>query len=78
MKTRKIAQTTCPECGHSTSKITDSRPTKFAGEMTVKRRRKCLSCEERFTTYEVSESILRTFRQRVTEENIVSILEALE
>ncbi len=38
----------CPYCGFDDSKVTDSR----AGDDGVRRRRECLSCGERFTTYE--------------------------
>lgn len=38
----------CTYCGHSHSKVIDSR---MSGEV-VRRRRKCLKCNERFTTYE--------------------------
>ena len=40
----------CPFCGHEETKVTDSR---LAGEGTqIRRRRECLSCGERFTTFE--------------------------
>ena len=42
----------CPECGHDDSKVIDSRPT----DGKIRRRRECLSCKARFTTYEVVES----------------------
>ena len=38
----------CPHCGHNDSKVIDSRD---AGEG-IRRRRECLSCTTRFTTYE--------------------------
>ena len=38
----------CPHCGHSYSKVTDSRN---AGDG-VRRRRQCLKCDQRFSTYE--------------------------
>jgi transcriptional repressor NrdR len=44
----------CPFCGHADSKVIDSRPTD-EGER-IRRRRECLSCEKRFTTYEVVET----------------------
>lgn len=43
----------CPECGFDDSKVIDSRPT----EDKIRRRRECLQCKCRFTTYEVIESI---------------------
>lgn len=45
----------CPYCGYSESKVTDSRP---ADEnSSIRRRRECLSCGKRFTTYETVESL---------------------
>ena len=45
----------CPYCGYSESKVIDSRP---AGEnSSIRRRRECLSCGKRFTTYETVESL---------------------
>lgn len=43
----------CPYCSHTETRVTDSRE----GEKTVRRRRECLSCGRRFTTYERVESI---------------------
>ena len=44
----------CPYCGFSESKVVDSRP---ADEGSIRRRRECLQCERRFTTYETVESL---------------------
>lgn len=43
----------CPECGFDESKVIDSRPT----DGKIRRRRECLSCKCRFTTYEIVENI---------------------
>ena len=43
----------CPECGYEDSKVIDSRP----AENKIRRRRECLSCKCRFTTYEMVETI---------------------
>lgn len=46
----------CPFCGARDTKVVDSR---LAGEGdSVRRRRECIECEERFTTYETAELIL--------------------
>ena len=45
----------CPYCGFEESKVIDSRPTD-EGER-IRRRRECISCQKRFTTYEVIESV---------------------
>ena len=42
----------CPECGFDESKVIDSRPT----DGKIRRRRECLSCKCRFTTYEIVEN----------------------
>jgi len=39
----------CPYCQHENTKVTDSRDT---GVYSIRRRRECLSCNRRFTTYE--------------------------
>lgn len=44
----------CPYCGFQESKVVDSRPTD-EGER-IRRRRECLACGKRFTTYEVIET----------------------
>lgn len=45
----------CPYCGYEESKVIDSRPTD-EGER-IRRRRECLKCSKRFTTYEIIESL---------------------
>ena len=42
----------CPKCGYFDSKVVDSRPTEASG---IRRRRECLQCHNRFTTYETYE-----------------------
>ncbi len=43
----------CPFCGFADSKVVDSRPTDE--DLSIRRRRECLSCGKRFTTYETVE-----------------------
>ena len=45
----------CPYCGEVESKVIDSRPADD-GER-IRRRRECLSCKKRFTTYEIVETV---------------------
>ena len=45
----------CPFCAFEESKVIDSRPTD-EGER-IRRRRECLKCGKRFTTYEIIESL---------------------
>ena len=42
----------CPSCGFEDNKVVDSRP---AGDSSIRRRRECLNCKYRFTTYEFIE-----------------------
>lgn len=44
----------CPFCEHLESKVIDTRPTE---DGTIRRRRECLSCAKRFTTYEQIETM---------------------
>ena len=43
----------CPYCGYAESKVIDSRPAEEGS--TIRRRRECLACSKRFTTYEIIE-----------------------
>ncbi|MBR0040409.1 MAG: transcriptional repressor NrdR [Oscillospiraceae bacterium] len=45
----------CPFCGFSDSKVIDSRPAEEGA--TIRRRRECLACQKRFTTYEIIERL---------------------
>jgi transcriptional repressor NrdR len=58
----------CPFCGHMEDKVVDSRSTR-EGEA-VRRRRECLACEARFTTYEYVErtpiTVIKTDGRRVS------------
>ena len=43
----------CPFCGNIDSKVIDSRPTE--DNQRIRRRRECISCQKRFTTFEIVE-----------------------
>ena len=45
----------CPYCAHLESKVVDSRPADEGAS--IRRRRECLECHKRFTTYETMESL---------------------
>ena len=45
----------CPYCAHLESKVVDSRPSDEGAS--IRRRRECLACPKRFTTYETMESL---------------------
>lgn len=45
----------CPYCGYVESKVIDSRPAEEGS--TIRRRRECLACNKRFTTYEIIERL---------------------
>ena len=48
----------CPFCGYEENKVVDSRPVQEG--RAVRRRRECLECKERFTTYEYIEAVTLT------------------
>lgn len=45
----------CPFCAYEDSKVIDSRPTDE--NQTIRRRRECINCKKRFTTYEKIEKV---------------------
>ena len=45
----------CPYCGHTEDKVVDSRSSQ--GQDSIRRRRECLKCKRRFTTYEHIENL---------------------
>ena len=45
----------CPACGNPDSKVIDSRPMTDGNR--IRRRRECLGCQKRFTTYEIIETV---------------------
>ncbi|MBE6976859.1 MAG: transcriptional repressor NrdR [Ruminococcaceae bacterium] len=45
----------CPFCGDQESKVVDSRPAEDGNS--IRRRRECIACQRRFTTYETVESL---------------------
>ena len=45
----------CPACGYAESKVIDSRHIEEGNS--IKRRRECLACQRRYTTYEVIETV---------------------
>jgi transcriptional repressor NrdR len=45
----------CPFCGYTESRVVDSRPADEGA--TIRRRRECMSCARRFTTYEIMERL---------------------
>jgi transcriptional repressor NrdR len=56
----------CPYCRSATTDVFNSRPTKFGSQ--IWRRRRCLSCQESFTTYEAVDlsfiEVTKTSRRR--------------
>ena len=45
----------CPGCGYTESKVIDSRPVPEGNS--IRRRRECLACQRRFTTFEMIETV---------------------
>ena len=73
----------CPYCDHQESRVIDSRESKNG--LAIRRRRECLSCKKRFTTYEKIEEIPYMVikkdgrRQRFSSENVMrGILKSCE
>lgn len=51
----------CYNCGNETD-VKDSRPRRKFGKATVTRRRHCLACDIRFTTYELPKQLVDEFQ----------------
>jgi transcriptional repressor NrdR len=73
----------CPFCGHEETKVTDSRLAGAGAQ--IRRRRECLSCGERFTTFETAELLMplvvKTDQRRVPFDEAklrISMVKALE
>lgn len=54
----------CPKCG-TKLKITDSRPARFWGGASIRRKRVCPNCDLRYSTYEISLNALNNFSERL-------------
>lgn len=52
----------CPYCQHQESKVVDSRPTEEGAS--IRRRRQCMACGRRFTTYEQVEVVPMTVKKK--------------
>lgn len=52
---RRNIRMKCPVCGFVDSKVVDSRPVEEGNS--IRRRRECLACQKRFTTFEVLETV---------------------
>ena len=52
----------CPDCHHLDSKVVDSRPTEEGAS--IRRRRECIACGRRFTTYEQIEVVPMTVKKK--------------
>ena len=62
----------CPNCGFTESKVIDSRPTENSS---IRRRRECLNCKSRFTTYETYELTNTTPLVVVKKDNSLEIFD---
>ena len=51
----------CPYCGDQESKVVDSR---HSEDNSIRRRRECMRCQRRFTTYEIVEDLPITVVKR--------------
>ena len=54
----------CPFCGFLESKVIDSRPAEEG--TTIRRRRECLACQKRFTTYEIEQELQSALEREVS------------
>ena len=62
----------CPYCSYKEDKVIDSRTSKDA--QAIRRRRECLKCARRFTTYEQIEEILPVVVKKIIAENHLIVI----
>jgi transcriptional repressor NrdR len=58
----EAADMRCPWCGHPDDKVVDSRPADQGAA--IRRRRECLRCHRRYTTFERAEELIRIVTKR--------------
>ena len=61
MPKKTVEKFECPNCGPSTTTSTDSRAATLLGHLCCRRRVKCRSCLQRFTTYEIQKDVLDNY-----------------
>ena len=66
----------CPYCGMRESKVIDSRPTDECDS--IRRRRECLSCGKRFTTYETVERLPLMEKRPVPVDTLMRLADEIE
>jgi hypothetical protein len=64
MVSRDISSLPCPKCSGKL-KVTDSRPNEMWGSPSIRRKRVCLDCDHRFSTYEISLDALHSFAAKL-------------
>ena len=62
----------CPFCDFADSKVIDSRPTEEGTN--IRRRRECIECGKRFTTYEKIESVPLRVIKRTAQERFSTLI----
>lgn len=75
----KMPGCTCPNCGGNTSSVVDSRAavSKIDGTTSTRRRRVCLTCDNRFTTHEIVVSDIDQFMVEAREKMVKRIINSL-
>ena len=62
----------CPKCKKTESKVVDSRPAK--DKLSIRRRRECLACSTRFSTFEATEALV----SKVTKLEVIELRNKLK
>ena len=66
----------CPYCKSTNTIVKDSRFSKRTNSM--RRRRECFNCKNRFTSYEVVDSSIETFKEEIKTEILEKVLEEID
>jgi len=68
---------TCPKCGGTIRRVTDSRPVEFEGAVAIGRRRECASCSERTTTVEFPLDSFNEIKRSLIKSVLIKMMETL-
>ena len=77
MANRRLERPACPECGEHNSAVTNSYATELEGYITRVRRRRCKSCDYRWSTYEMTLEDLTAIRLALAARLVAAVNEVV-
>lgn len=68
----------CPYCQSLSNRVVDSRPSVCGGKGSIRRHRKCETCNERWVTVEITEGQIRSMRGDLKRAVVADIIDGLK